>query len=64
MKTLLAVAALLTLAACSVQSTAPHRLRADSASHRNLQPGDPCTTSDGRSGYLVTAGNKLVCQAS
>lgn len=25
--------------------------------------GDACTTADGRSGYMVAVGNKLVCQA-
>ena len=59
MKLVLALAALAAVA-CSSPVAPRHFVPQQS---RTLNVGDPCTTSDGRSGYIVYAGNKLVCEA-
>ena len=60
-KTLLALLTVGVLAACSGQPSAPVK-HADSVSVK--KDGEPCTTSDGRSGYVVTSGFQTYCQAS
>lgn len=46
------------LASCGTHPTAAKR--ADSSHVR--KDGEPCTTSDGRSGYVVTSGFQTYCQ--
>lgn len=59
-KLVLALALVAGLSACSTQPSAPAK-HADSASVK--KDGEPCTTSDGRSGYVVTSGFQTYCQA-
>lgn len=58
-KTILILAIVGTAVACA-SPTSP--------SHKTPQPllwdGIPCTTEDGRSGYLISAGRDFVCQAN
>lgn len=59
---LLALPAL--FSACSNPAAPSRHLRADSTARKTGgSPGDPCTDAQGRSGYIVTLGDKLVCQA-
>jgi hypothetical protein len=58
MKKVFIGAALLAVAACS-STTEPRHMAPTGIA--KAQEGDPCTDGH-RSGYLVTAGDKLVCE--
>ena len=62
MKTLFAVAAFAALAGCS-SPTAPRPHPDGYIVNLGDQVGDPCTVG-GRSGYIVYAGDKLICDTS
>lgn len=57
---ILAVAMVAGVTACSQHPAAPAK-QADSASVK--KDGEPCTTPDGRSGYVVTSGFQTYCSA-
>lgn len=63
MRRLLIGGSILLLYGCTSSPTEPRPLVIrDTAKAHNL--GDPCTTADGRTGYFVRSGDKLVCEAA
>lgn len=58
---LLAGGAVFVLAGCAQLPSEPPVVSGPTTRAHNL--GDPCTTADGRTGYFVRSGDKLVCSA-